>query len=327
MSYIKNVAIVGAAGTIGSFIVRELLETRKHELTAITRTVSKSVIPDGVKVARVDYDDQSTLVAALRGQDALVITMAPSAPQDAQLKLVDAAAEAGVPYVIPNGWGFDPESQLADDASLGPAQRAILRRIEELGKSSWINFVSGFWYEFSLVGTSDRFGFDLQNRSVVFFDDGMARINTSTWNQTGRAVAKLLSLKEKPDDDKDDIHTISSFKNKNVYFSSFHVSQKDMFESVMRATGTKEEDWKINYEPSDERYKGAVDLMKQGNMIGFLRAMYTRGFYPEGSGNGSGAFGPIHGLHNDVLTLPKEDFDERTRISVEKSEEFIRVHF
>ncbi|KAF3479629.1 CipA protein [Arthroderma uncinatum] len=326
MAYLKNVAIVGATGSVGRFIVRELLAAGKHEVTAVTRTVSNAVMPDGVKVAKVDYDVQSTLVDALRGKDVLVVTMAPFAPSDTQLKLVEAAAEAGVPYVIPNGWGFDPNHPAADDAFMGPAQRAVIKRIEELGKSSWINFVSGFWYEFSLVGTSDRFGFDLQNRSVIFYDDGMARINTSTWDQTGRAVAKLLALKEKPDNADDDSTTLSSFKNKNVYFSSFYVTQKDMFQSVLRATGTKEEDWKITYEPSDERYKVAVDLMHQGNPIGFVRALYARGFYPEGSGNGSAGFEPTHGLQNDVLGLPKEDFDERTKVAVEKSEGFIRTY-
>ena len=67
----------------------------------------------------------------------------------------------------------------------------------------------------------DRYGFDFQNRSVIFYDDGMARINTSTWDQTGRAVAKVLSLEEKPDNKDDDSLTLSSFKNKLVYFSSF----------------------------------------------------------------------------------------------------------
>jgi hypothetical protein len=323
---LSQLTLKQATGTIGKFIVKELLEAGKHEVTAITRTDSQAVMPDGVKVAKVNYDDQSTLVAALRGQQVLIITMAPFAPKDTQLKLVEAAAEAGVPYVVPNGWGFDPTHPSSDDSFLGPGQRAIQKRIEELGKSCWIEFVSGSWYEFSLGGTKDRYGFDFQNRSVIFYDDGMARINTSTWDQTGRAVAKVLSLKEKPDNKDDDSLTLSSFKNKLVYFSSFYVSQKDIFESVLRVTGTKQEDWKISYENSAERYQSGLDLLKQGERKGFMRAMYVRMFYPEGSGNGSGAFGPMRGLHNDVLGLPKEDLDERTKIAIERSEEFIRLY-
>lgn len=281
---------------------------------------------DGVKVVKVNYNDQSTLVAALRGQQVLIITMAPLAPKDVQLKLVEAAAEAGVRYIVPNGWGLDPTHPSSDDAFLGPGQRAIQKRIEEIGKSCWIEFVSGCWYEFSLGGTTDRYGFDFQNRSVIFYDDGMARINTSTWDQTGRAVAKVLSLKEKPENKDDGSLTLSSFKNKLVYFSSFYVSQKDMFESVLRVTGTKQEDWKISYENSAERYQSGLDLLKQGDRRGYMRAMYVRMFYPEGSGNGSGAYEPMRGLHNDLLGLPKEDLDERTKIAIERSQEFIRLY-
>ena len=57
-----------------------------------------------------------------------------------------------------------------------------------------------------------------------------------------------------------------------------------------------------------------------------MRAMYVRLFYPEGSGNGSGAYGPMRGLYNHVLGLPKEDLDERTKIAIEGSEEFIRLY-
>ncbi|KAI0011996.1 CipA protein [Xylariaceae sp. FL0662B] len=313
MVAVKKIAIVGATGTIGKFIVEELLKTGKHELTAITRADSKAVIPAGLKVAKVNYDDPSTLVAALRGQDVLIITLAPMAPRDTSLKLVEAAAEAGVPYVIPNGWGLDPSHPSSDETFLGPGHREVIKKIEELGKSSWIHFVSGFWYEFSLGGSADGFGFDFQNRSVIFFDDGKTRINTSTWDQTGRAVAKLLSLPEQGG-----ALSLASFKNKFLYISSFFVSQKDMFESVLRVTGAKESDWKISYEKSSGRYQAALAAMKQGDRKAFRRAMYVRAFYPEGDGNGSSAFEPLHGLYNDALGLPKENLDERTKIAADK---------
>ncbi len=51
-----------------------------------------------------DYDKPDTLVGALRGQDALVITISSRAPmKEIEEKLVRAAGEAGVPwmYVCP----------------------------------------------------------------------------------------------------------------------------------------------------------------------------------------------------------------------------------
>lgn len=77
-----------------------LLKTGKHTVTAITRADSKSTLPDGVAVKKVDYDQAKTLVSALRGQDALVVTISGYAPiQGTEEKLVRAAAEAGVSWM------------------------------------------------------------------------------------------------------------------------------------------------------------------------------------------------------------------------------------
>lgn len=228
-----------ATGTIGKFIVAELLKTGKHEVTAITRSDSKSVVPDGIKVAKINYDDPSTIVAALQGQQVLIITLSTRVSDDTQHQLVKAAAAAAVPYVVTNNWGFDPTHPSADDIPPGPKRAEIRKYAEELGKSSWVDFVSGLWYELGLVGGVETYGLDFENRSVVFFDDGKARINMSTCEQTGRAVASVFSLKEEVDGNDNDSVSLSCFKNKTVYFSSFLVSQREIFESVLRVTGTR----------------------------------------------------------------------------------------
>ena len=77
-----------------------LLKTGKHTITAITRADSQSTLPEGVAAKKVDYNKPETLVEALRGQDALVITISGQAPiQEIEEKLVKAAGEAGVPWM------------------------------------------------------------------------------------------------------------------------------------------------------------------------------------------------------------------------------------
>lgn len=297
-------------------MVDELLKLGKHEITAITRTESQAKIPDGVKVAKVSYDDHSSLVAALQGQEVLIITMSVQSPSDTSIKLVEAAAEANVPWILPNEWGCDQTNEaLANDILLGPGSRAVRKRIDDLGKSAWIGVACGFWYEFSLGGNPDRYGFDFNERSVTFFDDGTMPLNTTTWPQVGRAVAKLLSLKTYPDGEDDKSPTLSSYKHKFVLVSSFIVSQKDMFESVLRVTGTKPEDWKITHENSAQRYKDGLASMQKGDMSGYVRAMYTRVFYPDGSARLEQGGKK---LDNEVLGLPQEDLDEFTKIGIEK---------
>ena len=71
-------------------------------MSAITRAGSTSKVPAGITAQRVDYDDHQSLVDGLRGHDALVITMGTMAPRDQEEKLIRAASEANVPWVLPN---------------------------------------------------------------------------------------------------------------------------------------------------------------------------------------------------------------------------------
>jgi hypothetical protein len=52
--------------------------------------------------------------------------------------------------------------------------------------------------------------------------------------------------------------------------------------------------------------------MKGGDRIGFAKMLYARAFYP-----GDGDYESKKGLHNDALGLPKEDFDEATKMAVD----------
>ena len=332
MVTVQNVAIVGvicctlsvvdfanvlqATGTVGSYIVKELLASGKHTITALTRAESQAKMPPGVHAIKINYDDPETLVKALVGQEVLIITMSPRAAQDTQSRLVKAAAAAKVKYIIPNGWGFDPSHRSSDDSFLGPPQRAVQAQIEELGQSSWIEFVSGPWYELSLGGSPDRFGFDLRARRVTLFDTGSVKINTSTWAQTGRAVARVLALDQEPSGDGSQLN-LAKLKNSLVFFSSFLVSQRDMFDSVLRVTGTKEEEWTVTEESCQQRYNDGLSRIQQADRSGFLRAMYSRSFFVEEDGFGSAAFEPTRGTFNQVLGLPVEDLDEMTRVAID----------
>lgn len=286
-------------------------------MTAVTREDSKSKLPEGVKVARINYDDEKTIVSAFEGQQVLIITLDARAPPEIHSKLVEAAAKAGVPYVMPNSWGGDfLNKKLAEENlyGVGCIQRAA--EIVNAGVSSYTNMVCGHWYEWSLALGEPFYGIDIKNRKATFIDDGKARVNTSTWDLCGKALAAFLSLKELPEDENDKSLSISQWKNKQLVISSFLVSQRDMLDSVHRVMGTTDKDWEISYEPSGERYQRGLTEMKSGDRVGFARAMYTRYFYPNGDGN----YGASRGLQNDLLGLEKEDLDEATKRTVEMVE-------
>ncbi|KAL0938077.1 CipA protein [Colletotrichum truncatum] len=306
---IQKVAAVGAGGQIGRPIAEQLLKTGKHAVTALTRAGSNSPLPPGVKVASVDYDNESSLVDALKGQEFLVITLSLSAKPGTHSTLVRAAAKAGVQYVMPNAYSinFTTSEDLRRDIPVSNTVLANISEIQQLGMTS-ITLMNGFWYEYSLIAGPNTFGFDLDNRVVTFYDDGLKPINASTWLQCGRAVAALLSLKVLPEDADDKSMTISHYHNNTLLISSFKVSQRDMLDSIQRVTNTTDKDWKIYNEPSSERYKAGVKEMEQGKPEGFYKSMYARVFYPSADADFES--------HGDRLGLPVEDLDESTRFAL-----------
>ncbi|SCU83340.1 LANO_0E00188g1_1 [Lachancea nothofagi CBS 11611] len=308
---IERVAIVGAGGTVGSHIAKALLETGRHTVTALSRKDSGNRLPEGVLVTSIDYNDEATIVAALKGQQFLIITMAPTAPRDTHSKIVQAAAKAGIPYVMPNGYGGDIDNiKLGEDTMLGPIAKANRDEIESLGMQ-WITMCCGFWYDYSLAGGDARFGFDFDKRSLTIYDDGNTKNSTSTLSQVGRTVAKVLSLNELPENENDESLTLSTFLNKGVYIKSHVVSQNDMFESVKRVTGTTNAAWTVTYIDSKKRYEDGLAQVKVGNMAGFGKMLYARAFYPGDCYDHSAK------VQNALLELPDEILDESTKAGLD----------
>jgi hypothetical protein len=276
-------------------------------------------MPEGVESARIDYtsDDDTALVNVLRGQQVLLITMNVMAPPDTMIKLIGAAAKAGVPYIEPNWYGHDADNDaLCNDSMVTPNRDRFIAEINRLGVSSYLFLTCNFWYEFSLGGGPDRFGFDFAKRTLTLFGNGDVPINTTTWPQCGRAIAKLLSLKELPQDENDKSPTLSQFRNRSTYVSSFRLSQRDMFESVKRVTKTTDSDWTISQESVEERFKEGQEGMKVHDWKVFVKMLYSRMFFA----NGDGDYESRIGLDNEVLGLPVEDLDEATAEGIRMAE-------
>ena len=270
-------------------------------------------MPPGITVHKVNYSDPSTLVSALQNQDALIITMGVRAPPDQQTKLIHAAAEAGVKWILPNEFGYDTANEpLCEDIMPGAQKKGFYELIEKLGVSKWVGFVCGFWYEFSLGGSPDRFGFDFRKREVVLFDDGMQPISVTTFSMVGKGVAGLLSLPVKREGEG---ACLEDFVNRHCYVASFVVSQKDMLDSVLRVSKTGIEDWTVTKVKTKERYEKGMARMRSGDYSGLVLGMYSRNFFPDGSGNHS----VTRGLDNEKLGLEKEDLDEFTEIAIKQA--------
>lgn len=91
-------------------MTEELLKTGKHTVTALARPGSLDKLPEGVIPKVIDYSKPESIVEALKGQDALVITLSGHSPEGTELALVKAAAEADVKWILPNDWSPDTDN-------------------------------------------------------------------------------------------------------------------------------------------------------------------------------------------------------------------------
>lgn len=219
---------------------------------------------------------------------------------------------AGVVWIMPNEYSPDfgnlENPQFGKDAMLGPGIIEARKHIERLGVSSWIGLVCSFWYAHCLAHELNPYGFDIPNKAVKFFDDGETKVTQSTLEQCGRAVAGLFGL---PIDGSDPC--LNQWKNKPCYCSSFTLSQKDMFASILAVTDGKESDWTIQYEPSIERYKRGQDMLQKGDRAGNMQCMATRVFYKDGTGDVSDL------VENEKLGIAEENVQAATREAIESA--------
>lgn len=148
MSHVKNIAIIGGSGNVGSPILKALLATSKFAVTAITRSDSSSTFSADVKIQRGDYNSEEFFVSALQNQDVLIIILAAQAPKDLQGRIIEAAGKARVEYIFPCEFGPDTGSkEMAEGVFFLGAKKVQRDQIEGLKNSSWIGYICGLWYD------------------------------------------------------------------------------------------------------------------------------------------------------------------------------------
>jgi hypothetical protein len=161
-------------------MVKSILETGKHTVTALTRADSTNTLPSGVITKTIDYSKPETIVDALKGQQVLIITLSVFSPPDTELTLIDAAQKAGVQWIFPNAWGLDTANEeFVKDVVAYQGHEKIPNAIVEKGMS-YISVATSSWYEWSL-GFQAGYGFDIPKKNVIFIDEGTTKIVTSTW--------------------------------------------------------------------------------------------------------------------------------------------------
>lgn len=174
------------------------------------------------------------------------------------------------------------------------------------------------------------FGIDIRKRTAVLYDQGKTKVSLSTWPQVsvlnlvyisinetkiGRAVAAILSL-PLTSTRQGGTSSLEDLKNKHVYINSFTISQRDMLDSALRVTNTKEREWTVSSVPAQETFDDGMKQIKEGDFKGFSK-ISARYFVDDGVGD----FEHSKGTMNSQLGLPQIDLDEATRAAWDRTEQ------
>jgi NAD(P)H dehydrogenase (quinone) len=149
-----TIVVTGATGHLGHLIVEALLRdgVAPSEIVAGGRNLDKlaDLAAQGVKVVPLDYNDPSTIEAALAGADSVVLVSAsePGKRVPQHKAVIDAAVAAGVNHIV---YTSAPKARTSD-LILAPEHKATEELLEASGIPTTI--LRNGWYTENYVGTA-----------------------------------------------------------------------------------------------------------------------------------------------------------------------------
>ncbi|KAJ0305505.1 hypothetical protein COL5a_007255 [Colletotrichum fioriniae] len=293
----RKIALVGASGNLGQHTLTALLSHGIHDITIIVRNESTSQFPDKITVNRVAFDDEAALTSVLKGQEVLILQLGIPAVGLSDV-LIRAAAKANVPYILPTEFGSDPEGKLIEELPEIADKGKYRELIEKLGVGSWIGVITNPWYDFCLP-VGDVLGVNAKTLKATLWNGGNTKMNYTTLARAGAVTAAVVAM---PDEE------LARYRNKCFYTTSFHVTQREVLNSVMLATGTCESDWDIREESVDEVIERA-NAMSGDDAHAVVLAKFFPLHYKEGEG------GDFNSKTEDLsrFDLSKENFHAVTK--------------
>ncbi|TWU72675.1 hypothetical protein ED733_003081 [Metarhizium rileyi] len=234
---ITKVCLVGANGTVGSVIAKQLVQAGCFDVSVLRRSNSSSTAP--VSVVEIPVSPSlglEELTRALKGQDAVVAAF-PLRDLSEHLRLVEAAFDAGVRRYIPADYGScdaaSPQAQ--HHLKLYRDKTAVRKKCEELAQRAaedptgaspftWTSIICGHFFDYGLRSGLLHFNMDTEEAQIL--DAGDIKASASTLGRVGESVVRVLQRHE-------------ASRNRAVYVQSFCPTQLEILASLERATGSK----------------------------------------------------------------------------------------
>ena len=132
----STILVTGAAGTIGSEVVRQLSAKGQIGIRAAARSATNPIFKDlkSVEIVELDYNKPETLATAFKDVNKLfLLTPFQSDMLDLTSNLVNAAKKSGVKHII-------KQSVMGADAEPGITPGRLHRQAEKIIEKSGIPF-------------------------------------------------------------------------------------------------------------------------------------------------------------------------------------------
>ncbi|KAL7768603.1 hypothetical protein ACKLNR_002904 [Fusarium oxysporum f. sp. zingiberi] len=298
-SRVKNVALAGATGMLGSHILAAFSQNKRYNLTLLVRNNSSiGSFPLHITVIQVDYDSHESLVSALRGQDVLVSALGKAALH-CQGRLVEAAVAANVRRIIPSEFGANlrnPKTRKFPTYALKIALEDQLARSCRLSNSSYTLIYTNCLLDWA-IATHGALLVDPSKRIVKLYDGGNNKFSTTSLATVGHTVVAVVDHFEET-------------ANRVICVQDAAISQVELLELVKEVTaddGGKE--WGVLHIDTGDAEAQALAVQKQG-------ALTSEVFYGFAV---RAAFAPGYGGHfahcdNELLGIKGMGRDEIKRL-------------
>jgi uncharacterized protein YbjT (DUF2867 family) len=269
MAILSNVVIVGASGNIGKPVLSALITDPDLSVTILARPDSKilSNPPAGAKVVTADFNDHAALVSALKGADALVLTVSQEALQG-QASFIKAAVEAGVKRVIPSEFGADLNNPNTGGLAVFRDKIQVRKLLEQLasdGKITWTAVANGPFLDWGLeVGF---IGPDIKAKTAILYDGGDRHFSATLLDDVAKSVVGILKHPEET-------------KNKPIYVHSVRLTLKQLVAIYEKILGVKIETTVVSTADVERK---ANEKIAKGDFSGFVETLY-RAIFGEGYG-------------------------------------------
>ncbi|KAH8804518.1 hypothetical protein F5884DRAFT_754127 [Xylogone sp. PMI_703] len=249
VTVIRNVALIGASGSLGEKALNALVSSGNFNVTVLKRESSSATFPDSVKVTNVDLSSAESVTAALQGQDAVVSTVGTPGIQS-QAILIDAAVAAGVKRFLPSDYGCDLDNPRTSALPVYKQKILIHQKLREAAAAK-----ADFTY--TLVCNNAFLDWGLQKSILLnwreskpkLFDGGNTVFSTTTLDTVGQAIVGVLSHPEET-------------RNRFVYVKDIDLTQNKLLEIVKKIDPEKKWEEPIIISTADMEKQSNESLAK-----------------------------------------------------------------